>query len=98
MNRERLFRICLLLLVCLLLTVSLLPTFVLATRADCCVQVCAPCLNLVKLQESLRQFGGAFLALVGLFVTLLFSFFALRDLLQKQQRASLVALKARLNH
>ena len=98
MNRGRLFKLCVLLLVCLLLAVSLLITFALATRADCCVQVCAPCLNLVKLQESLRRFGGSALVLAGLFITLLFSLFLWRDLLHKQQVASLVALKARLNH
>ena len=98
MNRGRLRRICLILLALLLLAVILCTAFALAVRADCCVQACAPCLNLAKLQESLRQFGETFGAITGLLVLLTLFQLMLGELLGKQDTTSLIALKIRLNN
>ena len=98
MKRERQRRIGLILLVLVLLTVSICTTFAMAVHAGCCAAECAPCLNLAKLQGTLRQLDGALGALVGLLAMLTFLLIVLGELLCNGQASNLVALKMRLNN
>ncbi|MCL2588212.1 MAG: hypothetical protein FWD84_02265, partial [Oscillospiraceae bacterium] len=72
MHRTTRNRILLLLLALLVLSMSLFAVFALASHAAHCRSGhCVPCLNLAKLQGSLRHLGGLMLAAIGLLALLL---------------------------
>jgi len=98
MNRDRLRKVCFILLALLILAASIGTIFSVAMRANCCEPECVPCLILGKLQESFRQLGGVLGAFAGSMVVLVFLMFMLGMSLRKQHLSSLVILKARLNN
>jgi len=100
MNRPKQRKICLILFALILLAICIIAAFALSAQAGCCVREArdyGPCLNIVKLQETLRQIGGSVPAIAGLLALLVFFQLAADAILRKQCDASLVGLKMRLN-
>ena len=94
MSQGQLRRVFLFLLVFVLLTVGIGAAFSAAMRADCCVQDCNLCLGTARLQETIRviEASVAILALLALLQL------AIRVSIERQNAATLVILKARLNN
>jgi len=99
MNRDRMRRVCFLLLALLLLVVTMSTTIALATHAaSCCIPKCVPCVIVAKVHNSLRLLGGAIGFSIGLLALLILLRLVASTLLRTQKPESLVLLKARLNN
>ena len=98
MNITRIRRVLFFLLAFLFLAVNICVAFAIAVQAGCCAKEGIPCLNLAKLQQSLRQLIGLFSAFAGLLVLFVSLRLIFAVLLDKQHILSPVALKTRLNN
>ena len=99
MNRERLRKIALILLILAFLLVSISATFALAVRTGCCMdEQGSLCQSLAMIQENLRRSAGTLTSVAGLLTFLLLLQFMAGALLTKQSAVSLISLKTRLNN
>ena len=98
MNRTRIQRVLIFLFAILFFAVNICVAFAIAAQAGCCAKENMPCLNLAKLQQSLRQLTGLFSALAGLWVLFISLPLMFAALFGKPHIASLVTLKTRLNN
>jgi len=98
MNLRQFYRILLILLALALLAVTVLLTFAMAAHTGCTGQDCVPCLSLAKTQEVLRQSGGVFIAVAGVFSLLALLQLTGGELLRTQSACNLVRSKMRLNN
>ena len=98
MQLRRYHKILVVVLVILIVCLGTSLSFLEAVHAGCLSQTCKPCLQLLKLQDIIRQLGGLIVLFTGFWTALMILRFVAQSIADKQRTYDLFSLKMRLNN